>query len=509
MVATLIAGERRLDGAAVMERALRGVGGLTEIGVREGGVVALMLRNDIAYFEAMLTTRLSGCYTCPVNWHFKGEEAGFILRDSGAAALIAHADVIAQLEGAIPAHVRLIVVEPSAPLRTAFKLGAVQNPVPKGALDWEGLLAASPSYDGPPRPTLYSIPYSSGTTGRPKGIRREAPGADQFAAMVKTTRLALGIEPGMRTVVVAPLYHSAPATYGMQSLLTGDLIVIHPRLDPEQLLADIERYRITHLYLVPTHYVRLLRLPDEVKQRYDLGSLKFVASTGAPCAPAVKRAMIDWWGPVINETYASSETGFITICSAEDAITRPGTAGRLLPGAQMRILDDQGRELGPFEPGVIYCRNPAYPDFTYVNNWQARRDIERDGLIGVGDIGYLDRDGYLYLCDRKADMVISGGVNIYPAEIEAALMALPGIVDCAVFGIPDAEYGEALAAHIELADGTSLAPEAVREFLRARLASYKVPGVIEFAAALPRDESGKIFKRKLREPYWRAAGRRI
>jgi long-chain acyl-CoA synthetase len=310
-------------------------------------------------------------------------------------------------------------------------------------------------------------------------------------------------------VLIAPLYHSAPASYGMQSALVGELAVVRARLDPEQLLADIERHRATHLYLVPTHFVRLLRLPDEVKRRYDLRSVQFVTSTGSPCPPAVKHEMIEWWGPVINEGYASSETGFITLCSSQDALARPGTAGRVLPGAEARILGDGGEECPPLKPGTIYCRNGSYTEFTYVNNDAARRAIERDGFVTVGDVGYFDNDGYLYICDRKSDMVISGGVNIYPAEIEAALVTMPGVADCAVFGIPDAEFGEALAVHVQPQPDAVPTREEVRAYLRERIADYKVPRVIEFTAELPREESGKIFKRKLREPYWREAGHTI
>ncbi len=509
MVATLIAGERKLESDAAMDRALRGVGGFDRVGIREGDVVAIMVRNDIAFLEAMLIARLAGCYPCPINWHFKADEAGFILRDSGATVLIVHADLLPQIRDGIPVGLPVIVVEPSAPLREAFRLDPAQCRVPDGVPEWESWLASSPTYAGPPRQVRLALYYSSGTTGRPKGIRRAPLTPEDVVRSAETVRAVYGIEPGMRTAMIAPLYHSAPASYGLQSFLAGELVVIRPRLDAEQLLADVERYRLTHLYLVPTHYVRLLRLPDAVKQRYDLSSMKFVASTGSPCPPDVKRAMIDWWGPVINEGYASSETGFITICSSQDALARPGTAGRLLPGSKIRILDDDGRELPPFSPGTIYCRNDKYPDFTYVNRPDARREMERDGLSTVGDVGYLDNDGYLFLCDRKADMVISGGVNIYPAEIEAALIAMPGVADCAVFGIPDAEFGEALAAHVQPQTDAALERDAIRMFLRSRIADYKVPRVIEFAAELPREESGKIFKRKLREPYWREAGRRI
>jgi long-chain acyl-CoA synthetase len=325
----------------------------------------------------------------------------------------------------------------------------------------------------------------------------------------EVARIAYGTEPGMRTAAVTPLYHSAPASYGVLALVQGELISIHPRFDPERLLSEIEELRLTHLYLVPTLYVRLLRLSDEVKRRYDLSSLRFVASTGSPCSPAVKRAIIDWWGPIITETYASSEAGLVTICSSEEALARPGTAGRPLPWGSVKILDDEGRELPPGRVGRIFTRQEAFPNFTYLNNEAARRAIEQDGFICVGDLGHLDGEGYLFVCDRKSDMVISGGVNIYPAEIEAVLITMPEVVDCAVFGVPHPEYGEALAAHVQTKPGCVLSADRVRQFLRERIAGFKVPQAVEFTEELPREETGKVFKRKLRDPYWENAGRQI
>jgi long-chain acyl-CoA synthetase len=467
MVATVIAGEQQRDGAAIEERARRGIGALTQLGIREGDVVALMLRNEPSFLEAMLIARLAGCYSCPINWHYKADEAGFILRDCGAKALIIHADLLRQIDGGVPAGCHVIVVDPTESTRAAFRLAPDQCVIPGGATEYEAWLAAASAYDGPPRRVHGSIPYSSGTTGRPKGVMRKPADPEQQPRILAVTQTALGIRQGMRTAIVAPLYHSAPASYGMQSLLFGDLVLVHERYEAERLLADIERHKLNRLYLVPTHFVRMLRLPDEVKRRYDLSSVEFVASTGSPCPPDVKKEMIDWWGPVINESYASSEAGFITLLSAEESRTHPGSAGRPLPGADVRILND------------------------------------------VGDVGYFDRDGYLYICDRKSDMVISGGVNIYPAEIEAVLITMPQVADCAVFGIPDAEFGEALAAHVQPHNGAAIERDAVRAFLKARIADYKVPRVIEFSDALPREESGKIFKRRLRDPYWKDAGRRI
>jgi len=319
----------------------------------------------------------------------------------------------------------------------------------------------------------------------------------------------LGIEPGMRALHPAPLYHSAPSSYAVQVLLHGDLLVLEERFDAERALALIERHRLTHAYLVPTMYVRLLRLPEETKRRYDLSSMRFVASTGSPCPAEVKRAMIEWWGPVCYESYAASELGYVTSISSEEALRKPGAAGRPVGQAKIRILDERGRELPRGEVGLIYARQPAYPDFVYNNNAEARRTIERDGLLSLGDMGFLDDEGYLYVCDRASDLVISGGVNIYPAEIEATLALMPGVRDCAVFGIPDEEFGESLAAAVQPEPGFSLRLEDVRQFLQERIASFKVPRVVAFHAELPREESGKIFKRRLRAPYWEKSGRKI
>jgi len=313
----------------------------------------------------------------------------------------------------------------------------------------------------------------------------------------------------MRALVSAPLYHSAPNLYAMQALLHGSLLVVEPRFDAERTLTLIERHRLTNIYLVPTMYVRLLRLPPQTRRRYDLSSLRFISSTGSPCPPDVKRAMIDWVGPIITETYAASELGHVTFIGSREWLERPGSVGRPLGQGVVKILDDEGRELPPGEVGLIYCRQPAYPDFTYTNNPEARRALERDGLWCVGDMGYLDAAGYLYVADRKSDMVISGGVNIYPAEIEAVLMTMPGIADCAVFGIPDAEFGEALAAAVQLRSDDGITGDDIQRYLREKIAGYKVPRVVTFHEALPREDSGKIFKRLLRAPYWADAGRRI
>jgi len=509
MVASLLVDDELLEGDVVLEMANRGITALDSLGCVEGDVIAVMLRNDPAYLVAMLMCRLGGFYACPINWHFKAGEAGYVLSDCGARVLIVHADLLYQIEGAIPTGVTRIVVEPSAALRGSFALDPDSCRPPTKVLEWQSWLARHEPYAGSFRQPRTTLPYSSGTTGRPKGIKRQPLSAEHASRLAEVCRMALGIEPGMRTAAVAPLYHSAPTLHGIQSMLAGELISIHPRFDGERLLAEIEHLRLTELYLVPTLFVRMLRLPEQIKSRYDLSSLKFVACTGAPCSPQVKEAMIAWWGPIITETYASSEAGLVTWCSSQDALERPGTAGRPLPGASVKILDEKSQELPAGYVGRIFTRQQAYPQFTYLNNDAARREIEHDGYICVGDLGYVDADGYLFVRDRQSDMVISGGVNIYPVEIESVLIQIPGVEDCAVFGVPDAEYGESLAAHIQLVPGSSVTREAVRAFLSTRLAAYKVPRILEFTNQLPREETGKVFKRKLRDPYWREAGRQI
>jgi long-chain acyl-CoA synthetase len=261
--------------------------------------------------------------------------------------------------------------------------------------------------------------------------------------------------------------------------------------------------------MVPTMFVRLLNLPEGVRRRYDVSSLRCIVHAAAPCPIEIKRRMIAWWGPVLLEFYGGTETGPVTACSSAEWLERPGTVGRVVPNAVVKAIAEDGSEAAPGSPGELFMRIADYPDFTYQNRPEDRAAIERQGLITLGDVGYFDEGGYLFLCDRKRDMIISGGVNIYPAEIEAALHHLPGIADCAVFGIPDAEFGETVMAVLQLAEGVEFSAEDVREQLRPHLAGYKIPRRIELSAALPREDSGKIMKRVLRAPYWEGTGRRI
>lgn len=351
--------------------------------------------------------------------------------------------------------------------------------------------------------------YTSGTTGHPKGVRRNAPTAEQSQSAERMRALIYGLKPGSRALLPGPLYHSAPNAFGLRAGRLGGALVLMPRFEPEAFLDIIQAERIDTIFMVPTMFIRLMKLPEEVRRRYDMSTLRHIIHAAAPCPADVKRAMIEWWGPVIYEFYGSTESGAVTFATSEDALRKPGTVGKVSPGAELRFVGEDGRILPQGEIGEIYSRIAGNPDFTYHNKPEKRAEIDRDGFITSGDVGYMDAEGYVFLCDRKRDMVISGGVNIYPAEIEAVLHAVPGVHDCAVFGIPDAEFGEALMAVVEPQPGRVLDPMEIRTRLKASLADYKVPKHIEIQHKLPREDSGKIFKRRLRDPYWEQAGRQI
>jgi long-chain acyl-CoA synthetase len=446
-----------------------------------------------------------------VNWHGKSPEIGYVLHDCGAKAVVAHSDLLPQVAPAVPKGVPLLVVPTPREVAAAYGIPAERCRCPPGARLWDEWLAGfAPLMEAPPGP-ISSMIYTSGTTGHPKGVRRLNLGPQFADTAARLARDCFGFLPGrpLRTVITGPLYHTVPNFCGLYAVREGALAILQPRFDAEELLRLIEQYRITHLHLVPTMFVWLLRLPESVRRRHDLSSLQWVAHGAAPCPADVKRAMIDWWGPIITEYYGGTETGVVTFHTSEEALRKPGTVGRPLPDATVCIYDEAGWELPPGEIGEIYVWLRGMPDFTYHGTPEKRREIERNGLVSIGDLGYLDEDGYLFLCDRRHHMVISGGVNIYPAEIEAALLGFPAVRDCAVFGIPHAEFGETLCAHVEPEPGAVLDEAALRSFLRERLADFKVPRVIRFDTDLPREDSGKIMKRKLRDPYWETTGRRI
>ena len=487
------------DECAAQATALAGQ--LETMNVGENNPVLLILRNCVEFVVASAAVARLGGYVVPINWHGTAPDVSYIATDCGAVAAIVHEDLMPLTDdlGDLP----IVAVPPSRPSA---------EPLRSRGVPWAQALAHA-AHAGAPRSPREPITYTSGSTGTPKGVRRAvASDAEQAEAMRSLLRTIFGTRDGMRTLVLSPLYHAAPASYlriAMNSMRTDGLIVIHDRFDAEAALQAIEQHRITHLWMVPTMFVAFTKLPEEVRRRYDLSSLEYVVHSAAPCPPDVKRQILDWFGPVLYEFYGSTEVGPVTLSTPADFERKPGNVGRAVGGTELLVLDDSGVPLPIGEVGEIACRHAAWPEFTYINREQDRRDLDRGGLVTTGDIGYLDEDGFLFLCDRKKNMIISGGVNIFPAEIESVAVEYPAVKDCAAFGIPDETFGEAIAMAVELLPGAELDVAELRSFLTERLARYKVPKVIDVVDALPREDSGKIFKQRLRDPYWQATGRRI
>ena len=389
------------------------------------------------------------------------------------------------------------MVETPPEIRSAYDLPPVAA-YPAGVERWDAWVARHRPIAESESAERPAVIYTSGTTGRPKGVRRSAKPRSQPS----TRALAVyGLDgPGPITVLInGPMYHAVPNAYGRLALQQGAGIVFQARFEPEEMLALVARHRVSHMHIVPAMFVRLLGLPDAVKARYDVRSLRHVVHGAAPCPVAVKAAMIAWWGPVIHEYYGSTETGLLTLHDAAEALARPGTVGRALPGISLTILDAAGQPMPAGEAGEVYASSDTLHAFSYVGRDDARAAIERRGAITAGDIGWLDADGYLFLRDRKRDVIVSDGVAIYPAEIEAALLALPGVEDCAVFGISDATKGEVACAYVAPAAGHRLDPTDLLDRLRGTVGRACLPGHIAVVAHLPREDSGKVFKNRLRK----------
>jgi fatty-acyl-CoA synthase len=478
--------------AELEDRSSRFAHALRARGVPAGGHVAVLMENNRAYLEVLWAAQRSGLHYTAINRHLTAGEVQYILHDCGATALISSegmSAVVAMLD-----------------------LGRIDARIcADGDLDgferYDEVLAAAPATPFPDEREGREMLYSSGTTGRPKGVRKELPGTalgDPAAAPVQIAQGigAFGGGPGSVYLSPAPLYHAAPLVYSMAMHRLGATVVVMERFDPGRCLELIERYQVTHAQFVPTMFVRMLRLPEEERLRYDVSSLRVVMHAAAPCPVPIKRQMIEWWGPIIHEYYSGTEDIGGTFITAQEWLEHPGSVGR--PSEECHVVGEAGDVLPPGEVGVVYFAGGR--PFEYHNDPDKTASITNpQGWRTLGDMGYLDADGYLYLTDRQAHMIISGGVNVYPQETEHVLIEHPAVADVAVIGVPDDDLGEAVHAVVELVDPDASGPELAAELLahcRARLAAYKCPRAVDFADALPRSDNGKLYKRILREQYW-------
>ncbi len=486
--------ERTLTRRDLAERAGRAATALREREVGSGDRVAYVLDNSSVVFEVAGACQLLGAYPVPVNYHASVDEIRFVLEDSGAKVVVASA-----------AHAERTGRAASSTAAARYVARGAQP----GLDDWDRALEAAAPWTRPPPPAPGAVIYTSGTTGRPKGVLRGPAAPKAAARYVAVFRDVCRMGEAPVHLVTGPLYHSAPNAFARVALLLGGSCVVLPRFDAERTLEAIERFAVTHVHLVPTMIHRLLALPAAVKQRWDLSSLRAVQHAAAPCPPEAKRALIEWWGPIVDEYYGSTEAGIVTYITAAEALARPGSVGRAIEGVRVEILDEHGTPLPPGAVGDVYVHTDASERFEYHGDAEKRARSSRGKLFTGGDMGYLDAEGHLFLVDRRADMIISGGVNIYPAEIEAVLGSHPSVRDCAVFGVPHDDWGEAVHAVVEPEDGTAPSEEELRAFLDGRIARFKVPRAFELTESLPREPSGKIFKRRLRDEHWKGRGRRI
>ncbi|NVI92059.1 AMP-binding protein [Actinomadura sp. BRA 177] len=473
-----------------LANALRG------LGLATGDAIAIHSGNRREYFELMCAAGHIGLRYVMVNWHWTADELRYVLTDAGARVLFtedAFGDVAREASEGLDLDARVAFGDAVA-----------------GFTPYEEFLATGTGEEISDPVMGFPMFYTSGTTGRPKGVSRKQLAA---GAPIETASLigdvfaeVLRIPPDGRSLLVGPVYHSAQWLWSLVFLLRGRSVVIRRDFDPAETLRLIDEHAITNVHLVPTQFVRLLRVDEETRAAFDGSSLAAVWHGAAPCPPEVKRRMIDWLGPVVHEYYGSTEAAVNSVITAEEWLKKPGSVGLPLPTTEVHILREDGEPAAAGERGQIFFRYTSGDDVEYWGDEEKTRSMHRaDGLFTTGDVGYLDEDGYLFLADRVIDMIISGGVNIYPAEIEGVLITHPAVRDVAVFGIPDEEFGEQVKAAVELADdgdpSDATAAELI-EHVRASLAGYKAPRSIDFVDQMPRTPTGKLYKRLLRDPYW-------
>ena len=467
------------------------------LGLAVGDHIAIMMENHPAFFTLCWAAQRAGLYYTAISYRLQEEEVAYIVEDCEAKVFItthAQRDLAGRLAGRLNVH--------------RFMLdGTIE-----GFGSWEDAVAAQPATPIADETEGADMLYSSGTTGRPKGIKVPLSGEPLGSAggLLGLTQALYQMDENVRYLSPAPLYHSAPLRYNMAVMRHGGTSVIMERFDPEEALALIEKHRLTHGQFVPTMFVRMLKLPEADRLRYDVSSLKVAIHAAAPCPVPVKQAMMDWWGPVIHEYYAGTEGNGFCAAGPQEWLAHPGTVGRPLLGA-VHICDDDGRELPPGETGTIYFSDGG--TFEYHNDPDKTADSQHPSQRGwttLGDMGYVDEDGFLFLTDRKTFMIISGGVNIYPQEVENLLVTHEKVADVAVFGVPNEEFGEEVKAVVQPISMDLAGPELAEEliaFCRAHLAHLKCPRSVDFEAELPRHPTGKLYKRLLRDRYWEGHGK--
>ncbi|HWF00579.1 MAG TPA: AMP-binding protein [Caulobacteraceae bacterium] len=462
---------------------------LRERGLKEGDAVALLCSNRAEFVEVLSACRRGGYRLTPVNWHLNADEVEYIINDCDAKALFAETRYPSGLSAKAPQVTLKVSIGEDAP---GFE------PYEKllGQFDGDDILDPTPGS---------SMLYTSGTTGRPKGVYRRNTGA-----VLGPMNLA---EPSDVQLCAGPAYHAAPLAFDVSSsMVMGIPLVFIDRWDSEGVLKAIETYKVTRAHLVPIMFQRLLNLPEEVRKKYDVSSLRYIIHGAAPCPPEVKKAMIDWVGPIINEYYAGSEGGAGFIVSSEEWLKKPGTVGKLPDPSALRILDDEGKEVKQGEAGTLYFRVSPIAPFEYYKDPAKTAAAHRGDYFTLGDVGYLDEDGYLFLTGRTAECIISGGVNIYPQEIDNELIKHPAVEDSCTIGVPNDEWGEEVKSVVTLNPGYAGADELAGDiirFARERLAGFKVPRSVAFVDELPRSPAGKIQRKKVRDPYWAGRARQI
>jgi len=490
----VIDGEHRWTFREYHERRNRLARGLAALGLGAGEHAVIYAHNSAEVLLAPASVRAIGAIPVPMNHRLTAEEAAYILDNADAAVLFAgdaFLPIVQRVRGG------------AARLRHVVTIGNERRP---WARHVDELMAAHSAAPLDPASTPAglggSMVYTAGTTGKPKGARRQS--TDQRALLPRLTALNC-VAPDDVHLVAGPLYHSAPGGFALYAQALGQTVVIMRKFDAEDALRTIQRHRCTTTFMAPTLLKRIVDLPVDVRKRYDVSSMRAIVVAAAPCPMRVKEEVLAYFGPVLYEFYGSTELGINTVLAPADMLRKPGSCGKAAPGVELAVLDDDGQPRPAGQPGELVVRRYEGVFDGYYKNEGATRDTARGDWLTVGDVAWLDDEGFVYICDRKRDMIISGGVNIYPAEIEDVLHRHPAVEDAAVFGVPDAEWGERVHAALQLRPGVALGDTEVRAFCRQHLADYKTPREVSFHTEFPRDSAGKLVKRLLRDPYW--AGR--